>query len=79
MMPIASGFLEVLDNEVLERVIDILKANAIEVIGVENKRIVYLIERESLFEIESTLKFMKGIEGVLDVFLTYYSLGKAGD
>ncbi|MCS7199201.1 MAG: chaperone NapD [Caldimicrobium sp.] len=78
-MPIASGFLEVLDNEGLERVIDILKANAIEVIGVENKKIVYLIERESLFEIESTLKFMKGIEGVLNVFLTYYSLGKAGD
>lgn len=78
-MPLASGFLEILNNNFLEGVKRVLKENDIEIVRIEDNKIVYLIERASLAELESILKFMKGIEGVLNVYLAYYSLGQAGD
>lgn len=73
-MPIASGFIVVIDNADIERIKGILEKEGIEVVMTENEKIVYLIERNNMEEIEKTLKYLKGIDGIENVYLAYYTL-----
>lgn len=73
-MPLASGFLEIMDQKFIENIVRVLEEKSIEVIRIEGNKIIYLVERSSLPEVEESVKFMKGIEGVLNVYLAYYSL-----
>lgn len=73
-MPILSGFIVILNDEKMDQIKDILIANNIEIIRAEDKKIVYLIERQTMEEIDRTLKFIKTIDGIENVYLAYYTL-----
>lgn len=73
-MPIASGFIVVLNDEEIDRIKNELIVNNVEIIRAEDRKIVYLIERPTMQEIEHVLKFMKSIDGIENVYLAYYTL-----
>ncbi|MCS7149154.1 MAG: hypothetical protein N2Z40_06935 [Caldimicrobium sp.] len=73
-MPLASGFLEIMDQKFIENVVRVLEEKNIEVITIEDNKVIYLVEGGTLPEVEEKVKFMKSIEGVLNVYLAYYSL-----
>ena len=73
-MILASGFLETNDPTDNEKVIQTLRERAVEVNGVKDEKIVFLIERETASEVKPVLDSLKDIEGVRNVYLTYYSI-----
>lgn len=73
-MIIASGFVEANEQKDVEAVIKILKAKGIEIGDINEEKIVYLIERETSDLVKLELDSLKDIEGVRNVYLTYFSL-----
>lgn len=73
-MIIASGFVETNESEDVEAVIKILQAKGIDVGEVKGEKIVYLIERETSDLVKRDIECLKDIEGVRNVYLTYFSL-----
>lgn len=73
-MIIASGFIEVNDIKDIEIVVNGLKAKDVEVNEINDKKIVFLIERETVSDVKNSLDSLKDIDGVRNVYLAYYSL-----
>jgi len=73
-MIIASGFVEVNDERDVEKVIKFLKAKGVEVGDVKGEKIVYLIERDTSALLKREIESLKDIEGIRNVYLTYFSL-----
>ncbi len=71
---IASGFVEVNELRDIELVINSLKERGIEVGEVNEEKIVYLIERETPSLVRKEIECLKDIEGIRNVYLTYFSL-----
>ena len=78
-MILASGFLETNDPADNEKVIQILRERAVEVSGVKDEKIVFLIERKTASEVRPVLDSMRDIEGVRNVYLAYYSIEEQQD
>ena len=78
-MILASGFLETNDPAHNEKVIQTLRERAVEVSGVKDEKIVFLIERETASEVKAVLDSLKDIEGVRNVYLAYYSIEEQRD
>ncbi len=73
-MILASGFLETNDPADNGKVIQTLRERAVEVSGVKDEKIVFLIERENASEVRPVLDSLRDIEGVRNVYLAYYSI-----
>lgn len=73
-MVIASGFVEANEAKDVDLVVNGLKARGVEVNGVKDDRIVFLVERDTTSEVKNELEALKYIEGIRSVYLTYYSL-----
>jgi len=71
---IVSGFVEVINESEVERIVESLRELRLEVHGIKDGKIVYLIEREDPKEIERTLETLKTIEGVKNVYLCYFTI-----
>lgn len=73
-MIFSSGFIEADDNNRVQGIIEELEKNKLEVTGVKNEKIVFLVERETTGEVKAALDSLKNIDGVRSVYLAYYSL-----
>lgn len=73
-MVIASGYIELNSEEMMNSVLEILKKTNVEITKAHEDRIVFLIERESSAETKNTLESLKNIDGVRNVYLAYFSL-----
>ncbi|MCX8031042.1 MAG: chaperone NapD [Thermodesulfovibrionales bacterium] len=73
-MIIASGYVEVNDISDIEKVVSSLKSIGIEINGIKDEKIVYLIENQDISSIRKEIDALKNIEGVRNVYLTYFSL-----
>ncbi|MBF0328831.1 MAG: chaperone NapD [Nitrospirae bacterium] len=73
-MIFSSGFIEADDDNSVQTVIDELQKRNMEVTGVKNEKIVFLVERETTGEVKAALDSLKSIDGVRSVYLAYYSL-----
>lgn len=73
-MIIASGFVVANEDGDVEKIIKLLKARGAEVGDVSGDKIVYLIERETTDLIEREIESLKEIDGIRNVYLTYFSL-----
>lgn len=73
-MVVASGYIEVNQEEDAGRVADKLSSRDIEVSGTEGEKVVFLIERKSAGEVKGLLESLRDIEGVRNVYLAYFSL-----
>ncbi|MBI5409866.1 MAG: hypothetical protein HZA14_10915 [Nitrospirae bacterium] len=73
-MVVASGFIETNELNDVERVADDLKARSIEVNEINNDKIVFLIERDTMAQVKSEFEPLKDIAGVKNVHLAYYSI-----
>lgn len=77
-MIIASGYIEANELKDVDLVIDNLRQKGVEVIDVNKDKIVYLIERDTPALVRKEIESLKDIEGVRNVYLTYFSL-EGGD
>lgn len=77
-MIVASGFVEANELNDVERVVNELKIRGIEVNEVNEEKVVFLVERETMAEVKAELDSLKDIDGVRNVYLAYYSL-EGGD
>jgi nitrate reductase NapAB chaperone NapD len=73
-MIIASGFVEANEQKDVDAVIDRLRAKGVEVGDVNGEKIIYLIERETSALLKREIESLKDIEGIRNVYLTYFSL-----
>ena len=73
-MLVASGYVEVNEENELEQVKATLAAEQIEVTEAQGVKIVFLIERDHAKEVKAALDGLKDIPGVRTVYLAYYSL-----
>ncbi len=78
-MIIASGFVEANELSEVEKVISSLKTRGFKVEEVNEEKIVFLIERDSIANVKNEIDSLKGIEGVRNVYLTYYSMEGADE
>jgi nitrate reductase NapAB chaperone NapD len=78
-MIIASGFLEVIDISEIQSVINQLKDKNVEVTDLKDEKIVFLIERTSSAEVKRELESLKDIDGVKNVYLSYFSLEETSE
>ncbi|MBI4681551.1 MAG: hypothetical protein HY757_00375 [Nitrospirae bacterium] len=78
-MVIASGFIEVNGSEDAEKVVNELKMRSIEVNEVNNEKVVFLIERETMARIKNDMELIKDINEVKNVYLAYYSIEGADE
>jgi nitrate reductase NapAB chaperone NapD len=78
-MIIASGFLEVIDISEVQSVINQLKDKNVEVTDLKDEKIVFLIERTSSAEVKRELESLKDIDGVKNVYLSYFSLEETSE
>ncbi len=78
-MVIASGFIEANDSTDVENVIAELKMRNIEVNEVNNAKIIFLIERETIAQIKNDFEPLKDLNGVRNVHLAYYSVEGADE
>lgn len=73
-MVVASGFIEVTELSEAERIAGELKIRSIEVNEINNDKIVFLIERETMAEVKDDFEPLRDIKGVKNVHLAYYSI-----
>ncbi|MEK7379485.1 MAG: hypothetical protein AAB075_00575 [Gemmatimonadota bacterium] len=73
-MVIASGFLEVNELNDVERVLGELKLRGVRIEGVNEEKVVFLIEKETITDAKIEIDSLNGIEGIRNVYLTYYSM-----
>lgn len=73
-MIIASGFVEANEQDDVDAVVGRLRAKGVEVGDVNGEKIVYLIERETSALVKKEIESLKDIEGIRNVYLTYFSL-----
>ncbi|MBI5098728.1 MAG: hypothetical protein HZB30_05765 [Nitrospirae bacterium] len=78
-MVVASGFIEVNGLNDVEKVVNELKMRSIEVNEVNNEKVVFLIERETMAKIKNDMELIKDINEVENVYLTYYSIEGADE
>ncbi len=78
-MIFASGFIEMNSIEDIERIKEELNLRRIEVTDIKDNRVVFLIERERVSQVKEYLESLKDVEGVLNVYLSYYSLEGADE
>lgn len=73
-MVVASGFIEVNGLNDVEKIVNELKMRSIEVNDVNNEKVVFLIERETMAEVKDDFEPLRDIKGVKNVHLAYYSI-----
>ncbi len=73
-MVVASGFIETNQADDAEKVARELRLREVEVSDIKGEKIVFLVEREAVSEVKTTLDSLKDIDGVRSVYLAYYSL-----
>jgi nitrate reductase NapAB chaperone NapD len=78
-MIIASGFVEVDGLHNVEKVMSELKRRGLEVNEVEEVKVTFLIERETVGAVKTELNSLKDIEDVRNVHLAYYSVEGADE
>ncbi len=78
-MIIASGFIEANELNDVEKVISALKIRGFKVEGVDEEKVVFLIERDTIANVKNDIDSLKGVEGVRNVYLTYYSMEGADE
>ncbi len=70
---IVSGFLLLTENCNINQLKENLEKNGVEVHYIKDNRVVFLIEG-NVKDIKKKLKWMKDLDGVINVYLAYYSL-----
>jgi len=81
-MIIASGYIEANLIEDIPLILNELQSRGIEVPVFKDGRIVFVIERDTEREIKTAMENLREINGVREVFLSYYSVegaDKGGD
>jgi len=78
-MIVASGFVEANELNDVEKVIGTLKMKGFKVEGVNEEKVVFLVERDTIAEVKTEIDSLKGIEGIRNVYLTYYSMEGADE
>jgi nitrate reductase NapAB chaperone NapD len=73
-MVVASGYLEVNGIHNVGEIVSELKRREIIINDIEEGRIMFLMEKESIDVIKREIALLKGIEDVRSVHLTYYSV-----
>ena len=73
-MVVASGYIEGNDHAAVDGIMDELFRRDIDVTGVQNERVVFLIVRENAEDVKRELDALHSIEGARGVFIAYYSL-----
>lgn len=72
-MIIASGFIEANSQDDVKKVSDELKTRNVEINDINKEKIVFLIEKNDISSVKESIESFKEIEGVRNVYLTYYS------
>jgi len=78
-MVIASGFIEVNKLNKVEQIINELRMRKIEINEINNEKIVFLIERETMDKVKKDFEPIKNINGVKNVHLAYFSIEGADE
>ncbi|CUS96744.1 chaperone NapD [Candidatus Chrysopegis kryptomonas] len=76
-MIIASGHIELNTEDDMNRVLEELKRRNVEVPFYSSGKILYVVEGESERQVKIVIEKLREIEGVREVFLSYYSLDGA--
>jgi nitrate reductase NapAB chaperone NapD len=76
-MIIASGHIELNTEDDMNRVLEELKRRNVEVPFYGSGKILYVVEGESERQVKIVIEKLREIEGVREVFLSYYSLDGA--
>ncbi len=78
-MIVASGFVEVNQEQDVPSVVATLEERGFEVSEKNEEKIVYLIEGEKAGEVRARIDALKDIPGVRGVYLAYFSLEGADE
>ena len=78
-MFITSGFIDVNDIGSVDVFVQYLKDRGIEVTGIKDERIVFLIEREKIGELKKEINDLKSVEEIKNVYITYYSVADSSE
>lgn len=78
-MYIASGYVEANETGEVQKVVDAFKERNIEVNGINEEKIVFIIERQTSGEVKTELDALRDINGVRNVYLSYFTLGEEGE
>ena len=70
---VGSGFL-VMDVSCKDQILKELEARGVELHGVKDEKIVFLAEGRNAAELKERMDSLQAIEGVLGVYLTYFTL-----
>lgn len=73
-MIVASGFVETDGHTDVDSIVSELETRQMEVNEVLKTKIVFLIERDTIGAVKTELDSIRGINGVKNVHLAYYSL-----
>lgn len=73
-MVIASGFIEVSKFSEVEQIINELRMRNVEINEINNEKIVFLIERETMDKVKKDFEPLKDINGVKNIHLSYFSI-----
>jgi nitrate reductase NapAB chaperone NapD len=78
-MVVASGFIEVAKLSEMEQIINEVRMRKIEINEINNDKIVFLIERETMDKVKKDFEPLKDINGVKNVHLAYFSIEGADE
>ncbi len=78
-MVIASGYIEANELNDVDRIVTCLRVKGVEVDEINDEKIVYLVERQTHALLKKEIESLKDIEGVRNVYLTYFSLDESED
>jgi len=78
-MVIASGLIEVNKLNEVEQIVNELRMRNIEINEINNEKIVFLIERETMDKVKKDFEPLKDINGVKNVHLAYFSIEGADE
>lgn len=72
-MVVAGGFIVVNGIVNVDKVINELRSRQIGINDVDAEKIMFSLERENIEYVKSEVSLLKGIDGIKNVHLTYYS------
>ena len=73
-MIFASGVVEIAVGLNIDRIVYEMKSRGLEIDDIEGEKVLFQIERKTIGDVKSEMNSLKGLDGINNVHITYYSL-----
>jgi nitrate reductase NapAB chaperone NapD len=78
-MIFASGVVEITGGLNINSIVNVLKSRGLEIDNIEGEKVIFQIERNTIGDVKSEMNLLKGLDGINNVHITYYSLEDGDD